>query len=184
VSLERLIWRHTQAHAGFGVEDLAKLLYQGVMGMDHLLEDRERFIEGLRQEWETLAPARGEALCEPVHPFDPIVRLNLRPVKAAGVHLMELGPLLADQPRREGRISELWALWEEAVALAGAGKIPFRVDELARWGEILRARGHAPGHSLRYRELNRPAYRLIHDVTPEVRRLFATREGHGYSMGK
>lgn len=158
------------------MDDLAKLLYQGVMGMDHLLGDRERFLNGLRQEWERLdlVALPEEALLELVHTTDPVARLNLRPIKAAGLSLSEVGTLLADQPLKRGRRGELLALWEEAMALARAGRIPFRADELAALGEALRAGGHPPGHSVRYRELNRPAYRLAHDVAdPAVRDVLA-----------
>ncbi len=175
--LERLIAGHVERHPGFGPEDLAKLLYQGVMGMDHLLADRERFVAALREEWIALDPASEENLVEPVHPSDLVARLNLRPAKAAGVPLVELAPLLADQPRRGGRLEDCLALWEEASALARAGRIPFQVEELELWGEALRSGAHPPGHSPAYRKLNRPAYRLVHNLLdPRIRRLL-TRAG-------
>lgn len=174
--LEGLIQEHVQRYSGFGPEDLAKLLYQSVMGMDHLLRDRARFIDELGREWEMLAsiPQGEEALLDPVHPSDPIVRLNLRPTKAAGVSLTDLGALLAGQRRRSGRISDLLALWGDAVELARGGRIPFGVDDLKILGEILRAGNHPPGHSARYREIHQPAYRLLHDVgDPALRGVLA-----------
>lgn len=144
--------------------------------MDHLLGDRERFIAALGAEWETVAstPLPGEALVESVHPSDSIARLNLRPAKAAGLPLAELGPLLADQTRRRGQREALVALWDEAVALAREGRIPFRRDELETWGELLQAGTHPPGHSAPYRELNQPAYRLVHNISdPGIRRVLA-----------
>ncbi|HAZ31054.1 TPA: hypothetical protein DCY65_05765 [Candidatus Acetothermia bacterium] len=179
MDLERLIREHVRNHPGFAVEDLAKLLYQGVMGMGHLLEDRARFLEALRREWHGLAPlpSLGEALLEPIHPTDPVVRLNLRPAQAAGLRLDALGPLLADQPRRNGSWAQFKTLWEATVTLAREGRIPFPPDELVDRAKVIEASGHAPGHSPRYRELNRPAYRLIHDVTrPEVQRLLSAEE--------
>lgn len=176
VTLERLIWSHVQAHPGFAADDLAKLLFQGAMGMDHLLADRTRFLAGLRQEWGTVDPAEfpREKLLEPVHPTHPIARLNLRPAKAAGLSLDLLGPLLADQPRRGGSRAAFREIWEAAVGLADHGKIPFSPGELADVARAVEARGHPPGHSSRYEELNRPAYRLIHDVTdPAVREVLA-----------
>jgi hypothetical protein len=180
VTLERLIWNHVQAHPGFAADDLAKLLYQGVMGMDHLLGDRERFLAGLRQEWETLDPAElpRETIVEPVHPTRPIARLNLRPAKAAGLSLDVLGPLLADQPRRHGIWAEFREIWDAAVALARQGRIPFVPGELSDLIPMLEAHGHPPGHSARYQEMNRPAYRLVHDVTsPAVREVLAPQAG-------
>ncbi|QAA77154.1 MAG: hypothetical protein BIP78_1388 [Candidatus Bipolaricaulis sibiricus] len=173
LSLVRL---HLKLHPGFGSADLAKLLYQGVMGMDHLLGDRERFIRALEEEWEGLGPVAlaGEVLLEPVHPVDPIARLNLRPAKGAGLCLADLAPLFADQPPRGGRLEDLLTLWNEASALAREGRIPFREAELDRWGEVLRSGKHLPGHSAQYRELNRPAYRLVHNAAgPRWREVLA-----------
>lgn len=172
--LGSLIHEHLRRHAGFGAEDLAKLLYQGVMGMDHLLGDRERFLWDLQREWESLKPVSplGEVRLERAHPSDPVARLNLRPLKVAGGTLGEIGPLLADQPLKRGEIAEFQRLWSEAVELAWKGQIPFAPGDLAALGEATLSSGHPPGHSQRYRELDQPSYRLIHNVAdPAVREL-------------
>lgn len=171
-----MIWEHVRNHPGFAGEDLAKLLYQAALGMDHLLEDRDAFLAELSREWEALDPQAfaGEPLLEPVHPDGRVARLNLRPAKAAGMSLAVLGPILADQPRRHGSWEEFRCLWGAAVSLAREGRIPFPPDELIAGGSAIEARGHPPGHSPRYRELNRPAYRLIHDVaSPAVQEVLA-----------
>lgn len=174
--LEALIREHLRRHAGFGAEDLAKLLYQGVMGMDHLLADRERFLEELRREWESLEPVSlpDDVALERIHPSGPIARLNLRPLKAAGASLGEVGRLLADQPPKRGEITEFQWLWSEAVELARERRIPFALGDLAALSEATLTSGHPPGHSQRYRELDQPSYRLIHNVAdPTVRGLLA-----------
>lgn len=179
MDVEALIGEHLRRHPAFGAEDLAKLLYQGVMGMDHLLADRDRFLAELRREWEALDPVLlpREVLLEPVHPTAPIARLNLRPVKAAGVSVDDLGPLLVDQLPKRGDPAELRALWAEVVALAQTGRIPFSADDLERLGATLAAGGPPPGHSRQYRDLNRPAYRLVHDVTAPAFRDALARAG-------
>lgn len=182
-STAALIHDHLRRHAGVAAADLAKLLYQGVMGMDHLLRERETFLADLGREWETLdpAPLPGEALVEPVHPAGEVVRLNLRPLKATGASLAEVGAFLSRQPLRQGDLAEFRERWEDAVALARGGQIPFAWDELVSVGQAVLARGHPPGHSAQYRRLNRPAYRLIHDAThPEARRVLPA--GHPWPI--
>ncbi|MFH1609324.1 MAG: hypothetical protein ABID40_01675 [Candidatus Bipolaricaulota bacterium] len=145
--------------------------------MDHLLGDRDTFLADFSREWEALDPRAfpGEPLLEPVHPDGRVARLNLRPAKAAGMSLAVLGPMLADQPWRHGSWAEFRGLWGAAVTLAREGRIPFFPDTLVAQGKAIETRGHPPGHSPRYREVNRPAYRLIHDVTQhQVRQLLAT----------
>lgn len=164
--LEGLIRRHLDLHPGFGPPDLGKLLYQGVLGMDHLLADRGRFLAGLAQEWDDLDPEASvdEPLLESVHPTGRVARLNLRPAKRAGLSLAALGPALADQPPKNGDWEEFWALWAAVIRLSQAGRLPFSGDELVRVGEEIKAERGSPGHSPRYRKANRPAYRLIHDI--------------------
>jgi len=167
VDLERLIWEHVRNHPEFAMEDLAKLLYQGALGMDHLLADRDTFLADFSREWEALDSLAfpGEPLLEPVPPDGRVARLNLRPAKAAGISLTMLGPMLADQPRRHGSWAEFMGLWGAAVTLARDGRIPFPPDELVARGNALESGRQPPGHSPLYREINRPAYRLLHDVT-------------------
>lgn len=165
-----LVRFHLAVHRWFAPPDLAKLLCQGALGMDHLLADRERFLEDLEREWQELNPHSfpGEPLLEPVHPARPIFRVNLRPARRIGIDLVALGTVLADQPLRAGTWDELGELWTGTVRLARDGCLPLGVGELVAQGrEMMRTR-RPPHHSPRYRVLNLPAYCLIRnpDLSP------------------
>ncbi len=166
LALERLVRGHLRQYPELEAADLVKLIWQGALGMDHLLGDEAAFVAELAREWEALDPSLlpGEPLAVRVHPTDPVVRLHLRPLKAAGLDPRAVGRALARQPRRGGSVGEFRSLWEGVLALAADGRIPFSLGELADVGRRA-LRGGPPAHSPRYRERYRPAYRLVHDAT-------------------
>ncbi len=181
-----LVRFHLELHPGFGPADLAKLLYQGALGMDHLLTDRERFAEEFQREWQQLDPDffPGEPLLEPVHPARPVFRVNLRPARRRGIDVAVLGTALADQPLRGGTWDELEELWAGVVRLAKEGRLPFTPAELQSQEAQLAETGHPPRHSPHYRALNLPAYRLIHDLEqPAFRPILEQAGNPGGSRG-
>ncbi len=173
VELLGLIRFHLRFHPGFHVEDLAVLLWQGVMGANSQLGDPQRFREELLREWPWVGePRPGEPLLEPVDPVGRTYRLNLRPAKGKGIDPEELAELLLSQPRKKGEEALFWEWWEMAVELSQEGALPFPPDALLGHGRFLRAVGVPPEHSAHYRRLNDPRYRLINDLQDK-----STREG-------
>ena len=170
--LLRLVRWHGARYPHMGPEDWAKLLYQGVMGMDHLLADRPRFLEAFFQEWDKLGePLGGEPLFDPVSLDWRTVRVHLRGAKARGWDAQTLAEKLAAQPLKQGQLPELLGLWDEVLALARAGRLPFPEQSLATLGTRIQ-QGHVPRHSPEFQTLYRPAYRLVHDVrSPWITRL-------------
>lgn len=171
--LRYLIELHIRLHPGFRTEDLAKLLYQGVFGADHLLRDGKRFRHELLEEWEWVDEGEcpGEPLFEPVDPLGRTYRLNLRPAKRLGADPEALAELLLGQPRKRGRMEEFERQWEMVVELASEGEIPFSAEKLRAYGGLLRETGIIPRHSTSYSRANRPHYRIINDFyDPVVRK--------------
>lgn len=164
-AVETMIRTHLRLYPELEAADLAKLIWQGALGMDHLLGDEAAFVAELAREWEALDSDSlpGEPLWVRVHPTDPVVRLHLRPLKAAGLDPHAVGRALARQPRRGGSVGEFCSLWEGVLALAADGRLPFSPGELADVGRRV-LQGGPPAHSSRYRERYRPAYRLVHDA--------------------
>ncbi len=171
--LRHLIELHVRSHPGFRTEDLAKLIYQGVFGADHLLNDRRRFRREFLEEWEWVEKGERpeEPLFEPVDPLGRTYRLNLRPAKRLGADPEALVELLLGQPRKRGRREEFERRWETVVELAAEGEIPFSAEKLRAYGEMLRETGAIPRHSTSYNRANRPHYRIINDFyDPAVRK--------------
>ncbi len=177
--LERLLRWHLKYYPELGVEDVAKLLYQGVMGMDHLLKDPQKFREDFLQEWARLGgPLPGEPLFDPVSLDWRTARLHLRGAKARGWEPHALVEHLLAQPAKNGAREELLQLWKELQVLAHRGRLPWDAQDLQTVERLIQ-RGEVPHHSPKFQRLYQPAYRLVHDVRSSwiTERLLGPRRG-------
>lgn len=144
--------------------DVYKLLYQGVRGPGHIIISTQAFTERLAAEWHALDPAEDDPLWESIRPDESLLRLNLRPFKAAGGHLDELLHACLETGRRSwGGPAEFQAVWEQCVAVCSTHPWPgLDWDTIATFTAWIGVQGFPPvHHSERYRSLYRPAYRLV-----------------------
>ncbi len=161
--LVRIVDWHLQRHPAFGPEDLVKLCYQAVLGMDHLLADRDRFARDFTDEWQALeTPAKKEPLLEPIRVEPPMARLNLRAAKQSGFALSAVLDALVVQSPVGGSMRELLDVRRDSLRWARSGKLPFSEEVLT---QCWRKAGDGPlSHSVAYRLSRQPAYRLVHDL--------------------
>lgn len=148
-------------HPRMAVCDLQKLIYQSVFGGDHLLDDPERYAGALREEWEGLSidgPLAAEPALQLIDPGGRTARIHLAACKGLGVDSNRLIELLVGQGRKQGRRSDYVRRWNETIALAAAGRIPFSVDELGR----IDCPGDTPHHGPDY---GPTSYRIVNDAS-------------------
>jgi hypothetical protein len=146
------------------LRDVYKLLYQGVMGAEHLMPSQDEYARFLRDEFKTLEPDPTGHLLEPVRPDGALYRLNLRPYKARRESLESLFPFLIDSAHEiAGSSSELHKTWVKFIELCEGGQISqFSADAVYGFGHWLVEMGFpAVHHSDIYARNYRPAYRLI-----------------------
>ncbi len=165
--LTRLIADHLARHPALQLRDVYKLLYQGILGPEHLVSSPERFAAFLEKEYGPLEPPlkaqETEPLWEPVRPDGRLGRINLRPFKARGGDLAGLvRACLATARERWGTPEELrstWALFVQQCREGRWGHFPdAEVEEFTAWLE--EEKYPVVHHSGEYREAERPAYRL------------------------
>jgi hypothetical protein len=164
LGLERLIEEHRSRHAAMAVQDVYKLLYQGVLGPEHLVASAEGFAARLRAEYEAVPTQEEELLWEAVRPDGELVRVNLRPFKARGGDVDKLiAGCLQTAAQPWGTVEELRAAWACFVALGQSGRwSEFPAAEALALTAWLEEQGWpALHHSAGYREANWPAYRVI-----------------------
>ncbi len=163
-ALATLIRGHLLRYPAAEPRDIYKLLYQGVLGPEHLIDSAGEFAHRLRRELESVHADENEPLWEPLRPDGLLGRLNLRPFKARGgdpARLLEA--CLRTASMRWGTPEELKRVWSAFATLAhqGAwpGLSPARVDALTHY---LVQRGYPPVHHTGvYRRSYHPAYRLV-----------------------
>ena len=159
-----LVREHLARRPAMALRDVYKLLYQGVKGPEHIISSPEAFTERLQIEWDSLDPADDDPLWESVHPGGELLRLNLRPFKAARGDLEALTAACLETGRRAwGTQTELQLAWGQWTATCRqklwSGPVPEDVATFTCW---LQANGFpAVHHSEGYRNLYRPAYRLV-----------------------
>ena len=123
-SLLTLLQQHLSWYPLMELRDVYKLLYQGVMGAEHLMPSREEYTRYSGAEFEPLQPDPTGRLLEPVRPDGALYRLNLRAYKARQLGLDALIPqLLATAQLITGTRSELLAAWDEFTRLCFTGRI-------------------------------------------------------------
>ena len=146
--------------------DVYKLLYQGIMGAEHLLNSAVEFTRQLASEFERVRADRLERLLEPVRPDHTLWRLNLRSYKSRHLQVDALYTLLLEASRVPvGDQLELRAAWKEFVASCEHNHLQgFKPSEIHSFTAWLEKSGYpAVHHSQVYRQQYQPAYRLITD---------------------
>lgn len=160
---------HAVRYPDLEAEDLYKLLHQAVAGPAHSIEDPEMARRWLDQEWDVLGdPLEAEEMFEPLSSDGRLVRVNLRPWRAAGhtpeavlsAFVRTAGALPPDTERIRielDAISECSERISEDLGLSALSAQAIRsfFDDHARDGYP------AIHHSEEYSRKYRPAYRVV-----------------------
>ena len=148
-----------------GVEDAYKWLFQAARGGEHAAPSEEATRARLEREWADLgSPLPGEPLVVPLRPDGAVVRLNLRPFKAAGGDPEALLRAFLSSARSfradPGLFVAAWRVFGRALPRAGeAGKDARAFAEVDRESEG--AGWPARHHSGPYEAARHPAYRVL-----------------------
>ncbi|PWB51592.1 MAG: hypothetical protein C3F13_14250 [Anaerolineales bacterium] len=146
------------------LQDAYKLIYQAVLGPEHLIGSPEEFSRYLELEYASLQADAAQHLFEPIRADGSLFRLNLRAYKARELGLAGLvTPLMMTAQFIQGTQSELRLTWGSFTQLCLQGYVrhfePEEV-ELLDW-QLIEQDFPALHHSEAYRRLYQPAYRLV-----------------------
>ncbi len=148
-----------------GIEDAYKWLFQAARGGEHAAPSEEAARAWLEAEWARLgAPLPGEPLVVPLRPDGAVVRLNLRPFKAAGGDPNALLRAFLSSARSfapdPGLFVTAWRAFGRSPSDGGAnGWDAAAFEELDRSSE--KTGWPARHHSRGYAEARQPAYRVL-----------------------
>ena len=168
-NLTALLNYHFRLHEGMQVEDIYKLMHQSVFGPEHL--DAAASENSIAEEMNNPDVRPVEPLLEPISVDSSAGRINLRVARhrrIAPALIAKAVRLSMDKFSRNHR--ELSRLCDEAGDSLKNVKEGFSREDFDTLTRMLDEKGFPPlHHSRSYRELNRPAYRVIMKV--ELRRL-------------
>jgi len=159
-----LIQLHLSWYPLMELRDIYKLLYQGVMGAEHLVSSPEEFTRKLASEFDRLLPDPYGRLLEPVRADQSLLRLNLRIYKSQLGKIEALAPpLLETAHAGTGNPGELRSAWMGFVGSCEQGLIlGEKITEIHQFTSWLEKSDFPPvHHSEVYRRQYQPAYRLI-----------------------
>jgi hypothetical protein len=160
--LRRLLQLHLARRRDVQIQDVYKLLYQGVFGAEHILHNVDRARVFLEEEWERTAPNEAEVLTESVSLVGDIIRVNISRCRAEGIHCADLWLVFQSSNEVIGNTGDLRNIWQEFSELSRLELLPFDHEAVLNFGRQVEQEGFpARHHSEAYRQANRPAYRVV-----------------------
>ena len=160
IFITTLNW-HFKRYPQMQIQDVYKLLYQAVMGAEHLLH--ETALQRLQIEWSSLEMGVDETLFETIAVNSTAIgRLNLRPAKQHGYDLERVWDVFV-RSAKEMRADhqEFVAVWKNVL-----NEFPqwqhIKYADVLQFDEKMAGAGYpVMHHSAQYRAAYHPAYRVV-----------------------
>lgn len=150
-----------ELHPAVEPQDIVKMIYQAAFGAEHLLEDVEKAYSYFMEEYEAVSASAQEPIYENIS--EDICRVNLAAWKAKGLQADWLFRIFAASAI-EAKTGEkkFFSCLEEADEEIAEGRLNFTYDVWEVFRKKYLENGiRAVHHSQRYREEEKPAYRIV-----------------------
>ncbi|UCE05079.1 MAG: hypothetical protein JSW07_15860 [bacterium] len=161
--LVELIQQHQGTKKNFEIQDAYKLIYQGVFGVEHILDNPQIAKKHLELELESVIGSDTETLIENISVSGEIVRINLHPYKYRNGDIEKLFEAMVHSAEKiSGSQKRFLALWNEFMRAVFKGQLNFGKEQLIIFDNKVKSDDYpAMHHSSAYREANQPAYRVL-----------------------
>ncbi|MCU0291290.1 MAG: hypothetical protein MUF10_04785 [Thermoanaerobaculaceae bacterium] len=167
----RVVAAQLERYPEMQAEDVYKLAHQATFGPAHLITDEAAARRYLLAELGGVAADPAPPLVEPLADNPRLVRVNLRPFKAAGGDPeVLLRALVATAASVSGEAAAMRGRLDVALEVLRERGRPAEAERLRVLGAALEARGFpAAHHSEAYTRSYRPAYRVVRsDLLPNL----------------
>ena len=160
--LKILLDKHVEIRPEAGVQDIYKLLYQGVFGVSHIISERAWGVLLEEANRIKLDEHPEDPLIEPVSPDESMIRVNLRQYINLGGDLRELYDVMRKSAKHVGDESTFLDYWSQFKRFVIDGELYFPVEEIEEIDEQIHLGGVKPMHHTEsYRIAYYPAYRVV-----------------------
>lgn len=158
----KYLMEQADRHPSVQPQDIVKMCYQAAYGAEHLLSDLKGARKYLEEEYAA-AEAKDTELYENIS--DNVCRMNLSAWKYTGMPLEWLFRIFVNSVGIRNRSDPFDQYLKEAGKAAEEGRLPFGAADWERYLEVYGNRtpfysARPVHHSPRYREAEKPAYRL------------------------
>ncbi len=154
--------KQIQLHPSMQMQDVLKMCYQAVFGVEHMLADTNKARQYFYQEYEATPASFAIPLYEPIS--EDFCRINLAAWKARALDPEELFQLFVASAKHTvlGTRTDLNNCAKSAEKLMSKGIFPFSLEEWREYYVAYKNNGICPvHHSDIYRQAEQPAYRLV-----------------------
>lgn len=165
LKIVHLIQYHQKLRPGFEIQDAYKLLYQGNLGIEHIMGDTMAAKEYLEYEMSSITEMEfpDESLIENISTDTSIVRINLRPFKRLNLNTEKLWRTMAlsaeHYPKVEEKFIHAWALY---VQLCENDEVSFDIEKVRLFDLQMKNNNYRSAHhSNSYTDTYKPAYRVV-----------------------
>lgn len=160
---QQILLAQARARPCWQLQDVYKLAFQAALGSEHAAPSEPAARRWLEQEVARLNAGPDDPPFEPISPDDRLVRVNLRPYLAEGGNPDSLlQAFLLTATAWHGSREILKQYLDCAVDLTETGELAFPpMDARSYFQPLAEAGFPAAHHSNIYREIYRPAYRVV-----------------------
>ena len=160
MSFEAHFLNQLNMHPSMQYQDVIKLCYQASFGAEHILSDISAARTYLERELNSVEPSN-EPLAE--HISDDVCRINLRAWKKRELPIGELFEAFCNSASVNSNSRDaFFTCLEIAERVMGEKKVDFSLNEWRGFvNSYLQSGLRAIHHSEKYRELEKPSYRII-----------------------
>lgn len=151
-----------ELHPSMQMQDVVKMCYQAVFGVEHMLTDIEKARQYFHQEYEATPASFSIPLYEPIS--ENFCRINLGAWKARNLEPEELFDLFLASASHNipGTRFDLNNCAKSVEKIIAKGLLPFSLEEWKEYYISYKNNGMLPvHHSEAYRLAEQPAYRLV-----------------------
>lgn len=149
----------------FEIQDAYKLLYQGNLGIEHIMGDTLAAKEYLEYELSSIQESEfpEESLIENISTDTSIVRINLRPFKRLGMNAEKLWRTMVFSAERYSKVDKKFVhTWTLCVKLCEKEVLSFDVEKVKFFDDQMKGNNYRTAHhSNRYMDTYKPAYRVV-----------------------
>ena len=165
----RLLVTHFHRYQLMEIQDVYKLIYQGVCGSAHIMESSPtEFETELKKEYASITGNEAQPLWETIHPEGKIVRLNLAAFKSQPQKIERLTALCIWTAEishiTDKNYENITIAFDTLYKLCKSRKIPKftpeEIEEYHKW--IVENSFPVVHHSETYQKNYDPHYRLVH----------------------
>lgn len=154
--------KQIELHPSMQMQDVLKMCYQAVFGVEHMLVDVDRAKQYFYQEYESTPASFSVPLYEPIS--ENFCRINLAAWKARELEPEELFELFvaSSSHNTPGTRFDLNNCAKSVEKIIAKGLLPFSLEEWKSTYVAYKNNGMLPvHHSEAYRLAEQPAYRIV-----------------------